>query len=80
MDSLIDPAGWVAWSGDFALDTLYYGEYDNWGPGSNTNNRVTWPGYHVLDAIDAINFTVSNFILGDAWLPPTGVPYLADLF
>ncbi|KAL4370229.1 hypothetical protein AHAS_Ahas06G0044900 [Arachis hypogaea] len=81
MDSLIDPAGWVAWSGDFALDTLYYAEYDNWGAGSNTSSRVTWAGYDVLlDSIGAINFTVSNFIFGDVWLPATGVPYLASLY
>ncbi|KAK7284397.1 hypothetical protein RJT34_19142 [Clitoria ternatea] len=79
MGSLIDPAGWVQWSGDFALDTLYYAEFDNQGPGSNTSNRVTWSGYHVITSIDAVNFTVANFIFGDAWLPATGVPFSADL-
>ncbi|XP_052180614.1 pectinesterase-like [Diospyros lotus] len=79
MDSLIDPAGWAAWSGDFALDTLYYAEYDNMGPGSDTSNRVDWPGYHVINSTDAANFTVSNFISGDDWLPATGVPYTATL-
>ncbi|KAL2345642.1 hypothetical protein Fmac_006927 [Flemingia macrophylla] len=79
MDSLIDPSGWAAWSGDFALDTLYYAEFDNNGPGSNTTDRVTWPGYHLINASDAVNFTVDNFILGSAWLPATGVPFLPDL-
>ncbi|KAL6184623.1 hypothetical protein ACLB2K_046024 [Fragaria x ananassa] len=79
MDSLIDPAGWLAWSGDFALSTLYYGEYDNKGPGADTSNRVTWPGYHIIGATDASNFTVSNFVLGDSWLPQTGVPYTGGL-
>ncbi|KAK7337725.1 hypothetical protein VNO77_18311 [Canavalia gladiata] len=79
MDGFIDPAGWTPWSGDFALDTLYYAEFDNQGPGSNTSNRVTWPGYHVINATDAVNFTVANFILGTFWLPPTGVPFYADL-
>lgn len=77
--SLIDPAGWTPWSGDFALSTLYYAEYDNSGPGSNTTNRVTWPGYHVINATDAANFTVANFILGDNWLPQTGVTYTSGL-
>jgi pectinesterase len=27
IDGLIDPAGWLPWKGDFALSTLYYGEY-----------------------------------------------------
>ncbi|QHN84760.1 pectinesterase-like [Arachis ipaensis] len=81
MDSLIDPSGWSIWSGDFALSTLYYAEYNNGGGGSNTTNRVTWPGYHVLNnAADATNWTVSNFLGGDSWLPQTGVPYLSGLF
>ncbi|CAN6584167.1 unnamed protein product [Malus baccata var. baccata] len=79
MGSLIDPAGWLAWSGDFALSTLYYAEYNNTGPGSSTTNRVTWPGYHVINATVAANFTVSNFLLGDNWLPDTGVPYTGGL-
>ncbi|GMI66599.1 hypothetical protein like AT1G02810 [Hibiscus trionum] len=75
MGSLIDPAGWKEWNGTFALSTLYYAEYDNNGAGSNTSNRVTWPGYHVINATDAANFTVSSFLLGNDWLPDTGVPY-----
>ncbi|KAF8394600.1 hypothetical protein HHK36_020814 [Tetracentron sinense] len=69
MDSLIDPTGWREWSGDFALSTLYYAEFNNTGPGSVTTNRVTWPGYLVIDAMDAANFTVSNFIIGDDCSP-----------
>ncbi|KAF3447229.1 hypothetical protein FNV43_RR12409 [Rhamnella rubrinervis] len=79
MDNLVDPAGWSAWSGDFALSTLYYAEYKNTGPGSNTSARVTWPGYHVINATGAANFTVSNFLLGNNWLPQTGVPYTSGL-
>ncbi|KAF3447228.1 hypothetical protein FNV43_RR12408 [Rhamnella rubrinervis] len=79
MDGLIESAGWSVWNGDFALSTLYYAEYNNTGPGSNTSMRVTWPGYHVIGASDAANFTVSNFLLGDNWLPRTGVPYTGGL-
>ncbi|XP_039127390.1 pectinesterase-like [Dioscorea cayenensis subsp. rotundata] len=77
--SLIDPQGWLPWDGDFALNTSYYAEYDNRGPGSNTSGRVTWEGFHVINSTDAVNFTVSNFILGDNWLGSTGVPYKAGL-
>ncbi|CAN6468236.1 unnamed protein product [Victoria cruziana] len=77
--SLIDPAGWSPWSGDFALSTLYYGEYKNSGPGSKTDRRVTWPGFHVMNSVDASNFTVTNFLQGDVWLPPTSVPFTAGL-
>ncbi|KAB2052656.1 hypothetical protein ES319_A12G137500v1 [Gossypium barbadense] len=79
MGSLIDPAGWREWNGDFALSTLYYAEYDNSGPGSNTSSRVTWSGYHTINSTDAANFTVSGFLLGNDWLPNTGVPYTASL-
>ncbi|XP_059432158.1 probable pectinesterase/pectinesterase inhibitor 12 [Corylus avellana] len=71
----IDPTGWTQWSDGQGLDTLYYGEYDNYGPGSSTDGRVTWPGYHVMDYNDAYNFTVSEFITGDAWLGSTSFPY-----
>ncbi|KAK3228449.1 hypothetical protein Dsin_000330 [Dipteronia sinensis] len=64
MDSSIDPDGWHIWSEDFALSTLYYVEYNNSGPGSNTSDRVTWPGYQVINATNATNFTVSNFSNG----------------
>ncbi|KAL2345439.1 hypothetical protein Fmac_006724 [Flemingia macrophylla] len=79
MDSLIASVGWHEWDGNFALSTLYYAEYDNNGPGSDTSNRVTWPGYHVIDANDAANFTVSNFLDGDNWIPQTSVPFQMSL-
>ncbi|KAK1280736.1 putative pectinesterase/pectinesterase inhibitor 12 [Acorus gramineus] len=71
----VDPKGWTQWSGNQGLDTLYYGEYNNYGPGSGTDNRVDWPGYHVMEYEDAFNFTVSEFIAGDEWLQSTSFPY-----
>ncbi|XP_065859347.1 pectinesterase 2 [Euphorbia lathyris] len=80
LDSLIIPAGWMEWSGNFALDTLYYGEYMNTGPGSSTANRVKWKGYRVItSATEASQFTVGNFISGTSWLPATGVPFTPGL-
>ncbi|XP_059625641.1 pectinesterase-like [Cornus florida] len=77
---LVDPAGWLEWDGDFALSTLYYGEYSNRGPGSNTSARVTWPGYRVItNTTEASQFTVGNFIQGGEWLTATNIPYYLDL-
>lgn len=73
--SFIDPTGWIQWPGGQGLDTLYYGEYNNYGPGSSTDGRVSWPGYHVMDYYDAYNYTVSEFITGDDWLDSTSFPY-----
>lgn len=80
IDNLIDPAGWLEWNGTFALDTLFYGEYKNRGPGSNTSARVTWPGYKVItNTTEASQFTVRQFIQGNEWLSSTGVPFFLDL-
>ncbi|XVE56365.1 hypothetical protein DITRI_Ditri04bG0003600 [Diplodiscus trichospermus] len=80
LDSLVDPAGWFEWDGDFALDTLYYGEYKNIGPAASTSRRVTWKGYRVItSATEASKFTVANFIAGSSWLPDTGVPFTPGL-
>ncbi|KAK9057239.1 hypothetical protein SSX86_022074 [Deinandra increscens subsp. villosa] len=79
MDTLIDGAGWREWSGDFALNTSYYAEFNNSGPGSDTSRRVTWSGFHIIEATDAVNFTTSSFVMGDEFLPQTGVPYNGGL-
>jgi pectinesterase len=80
LDDLIDPAGWLEWDGTFALDTLYYGEYNNRGPGSNTAGRVKWAGYKVITSTtEASQFTVRQFIQGNEWLSPTGIPFFPDL-
>ncbi|KAG6483985.1 pectinesterase-like [Zingiber officinale] len=80
LDSLIDPAGWMPWNGSFALDSLYYGEYMNRGPGANTTNRVAWPGFRVITtAAEAGNFTVAEFIQGAQWLASTSMPITLGL-
>lgn len=79
IDGIIDLAGWSVWSGEFALSTLYYAEFDNRGFGSDTSNRVKWDGFHVIGGTDAANFTVSRFVQGGVWLPGTGVPYVGGL-
>ncbi|KAK9060542.1 hypothetical protein SSX86_021246 [Deinandra increscens subsp. villosa] len=80
LTDVINPAGWFPWDGDFALDTLYYGEYENTGDGADTSNRVTWPGYRVItDDVEAGGFTVGNFIDGANWLGNTGFPFSLGL-
>ncbi|WOL19814.1 hypothetical protein Cni_G28616 [Canna indica] len=79
MDGLVDPAGWLEWPGGQGLDTLYYGEYMNDGPGAGTDGRVTWPGFHLMEYDEATRFTVSEFIYGDEWLESTSFPYDAGI-
>ena len=74
LEALIAPQGWMPWSGDFALKTLYYGEFENSGPGSDLSQRVPWsskvPSEHVLA------YSVENFIQGNDWIPSSQL--LAD--
>ncbi|XP_074562904.1 putative pectinesterase/pectinesterase inhibitor 35 [Curcuma longa] len=80
MDDSIESAGWEEWSGSFALSTLYYGEYANTGPGASVSGRVKWAGVHSsLSAAEASKFTVAEFIVGDYWLPSTGVGFTSGL-
>ncbi|XP_076948398.1 pectinesterase 2-like [Bidens hawaiensis] len=78
LDDLVDPAGWVdSWGYN---KTTYYGEYGNFGPGSPTDQRVKWQGYHVItDPNIAQQFTVVEFIAGNDWLPKSNVPFVPGL-
>nr|XP_010919483.1 pectinesterase 2-like [Elaeis guineensis] len=78
IDSIIDPAGWLPFNGNFALNTLYYAEFGNTGPGSTLSGRVRWLGYHVISRPALVRqFSVGRFIAGRQWIPSTGVPFNA---
>ncbi|CAI0467657.1 unnamed protein product [Linum tenue] len=71
----INPAGWMPWAGSLYLDTLFYAEFGNTGPGANTAQRVKWKGFRVLTADQANQYTVGPFLLANQWLPNTGLPF-----
>lgn len=74
---LIQPAGWMEWEGNFALDTLYYAEYANRGAGASTNQRVKWKGHKVItNKNELLQFTPGPFLQGNLWLPNTGAPFV----
>ncbi|KAH7857896.1 hypothetical protein Vadar_017698 [Vaccinium darrowii] len=80
IDNVIDPAGWSEWIGDVNLNTLWYAEFNNRGPGAVTTNRVTWPGIQKsITPQVAQTFTASQFLDGDSWIPATGVPYVPGM-
>lgn len=77
---VINPAGWFEWSGSFALNTLYYGEYQNTGAGADTSRRVNWRGFKVItSATEAQGFTAGQFIAGGSWLSSTNFPFSLGL-
>ncbi|XP_021901142.1 probable pectinesterase/pectinesterase inhibitor 25 [Carica papaya] len=76
---VVTPAGWLEWNGTANLDTLFYGEFNNYGPGANTSMRVQWPGYNLMNVSQAANYTVYNFTSGHTWLPDADIPFSGGL-
>nr|P83948.1 RecName: Full=Pectinesterase 3; Short=PE 3; AltName: Full=Pectin methylesterase 3; Flags: Precursor [Citrus sinensis] len=77
---VIHPAGWHEWDGNFALNTLFYGEHQNAGAGAGTSGRVKWKGFRVItSATEAQAFTPGSFIAGSSWLGSTGFPFSLGL-
>ncbi|CAH9123236.1 unnamed protein product [Cuscuta epithymum] len=64
---IISKDGWSPWQGDFALSTLYYGEFENTGAGGNTAGRVSWSSTIPPEHLNS--YSVHNFIQGDGWIP-----------
>ncbi|KAL6614075.1 hypothetical protein ACP70R_036345 [Stipagrostis hirtigluma subsp. patula] len=65
---IVQPQGWMAWSGDFALKTLYYGEFGSAGAGAgDARRRVAWSSQVPKDHVDT--YSVANFIQGHQWIP-----------
>ncbi|KAG0447546.1 hypothetical protein HPP92_028277 [Vanilla planifolia] len=79
LGSLVDPTGWLPWTGNSAPDSIFYSEYQNSGPGASTKKRVNWKGLRRMDARQANGFTAGSFLGADYWIPSTGVPFNSGL-
>ncbi|KAK4769519.1 hypothetical protein SAY86_027669 [Trapa natans] len=80
IDDVIDPEGWMPWAGNFGLNTCFYTEYGNTGPGAKTQSRAKWRGVKKITPQHAADFAPGRFISGKTWIPRTRVPYTAGLF
>ncbi|KAL4196227.1 hypothetical protein AMTRI_Chr04g182250 [Amborella trichopoda] len=69
MSDAILPYGWDDW--DHSSSTVYYGEYQCYGPGSNLSGRVPWS--YNLSTVEAAPFLTQTMIDGQDWIraPPT---------
>lgn len=82
LGDFIHPDGWAAWAGSVNLDTCYYAEYANNGPGANVQRRVKWKGYHgLISKAEANRFTPGQFLkagtdAGTSWLKSQHVPFI----
>ncbi|MCO5552814.1 hypothetical protein L7F22_006331 [Adiantum nelumboides] len=66
IDAQIVPDGWYNW-GDYSRErTVFYGEYQCRGPGSNMKGRVVWS--HQLSTAQAAPFMSLSFVDGEQWI------------
>ena len=75
---LITPDGYMPWQtleGFSGMDTCFYAEFNNRGPGSDKTKRVKWEGVKTLDSDGITNFLPSMFFHGDDWIRVTRIPY-----
>ncbi|KAI3448549.1 hypothetical protein Pfo_005214 [Paulownia fortunei] len=77
LDDLIQPEGWLPWNATFALETLFYTEFNNRGPAAPKTQRVKWAGVKELPPNRIQRFTAAEFLDGSRWIPQTQVPYAA---
>ncbi|XP_057981144.1 pectinesterase-like [Malania oleifera] len=79
MGKLIDPSGWLPWTGNSAPDTIFYSEYQNLGAGADTKQRAKWKGLRSITRKEAKKFTVKSFIKGDKWVSAANVTFQSGL-
>lgn len=68
LGSVVHPEGWHNWDKTSNEQTAYFAEFQNFGPGARTANRVTWA--HALTSEASGKYTLDQ-LLGD-WDPAQG--------
>ncbi|RZC53137.1 hypothetical protein C5167_012002 [Papaver somniferum] len=79
---LIDPQGWHEWMGDFGINTCYFVEFENKGPGAVLTGRIKWPGIKTgtVTAEQLKEFTATSAIMkGGQFITSSGIPFKAGL-
>ncbi|WOL04488.1 hypothetical protein Cni_G13209 [Canna indica] len=66
LTEIVRPEGWLPWSGEFALRTLFYGEFGSSGPGADVSARVPWSSQIPAEHLGL--YSLENFIQGDQWI------------
>ncbi|GMI95838.1 hypothetical protein like AT3G05610 [Hibiscus trionum] len=79
IDDIIAPEGYTPMNGTVGLDTSFYAEIGNRGPGAKTDGRVKWGGIKHLNLEAAKEYTPRIFLQSDTWIPETGIPCIQGL-
>ena len=67
LDAMISPAGWNIWSKSSPnTDGVQYGEYHNYGPGSDICNRASFS--QQLSDADVVQFQLGNFFASTSFI------------
>ncbi|KAL4296658.1 hypothetical protein GQ457_12G005830 [Hibiscus cannabinus] len=74
IDDIIAPEGYTPMNGTVGLDTSFYAEISNRGPGAKTDGRVKWGGIKHLDLEAGKEYTPHIFLESERWIPQTGIP------
>ncbi|XP_047960601.1 pectinesterase-like [Salvia hispanica] len=75
IDGFINETGWAKWIEDIGIDTCFYVEYGNKGPGSNVAKRVKWKGIQTLNGQQIQSWTGAKAFGDDSWIKASGAPY-----
>ncbi|XAR73803.1 Pectinesterase [Bertholletia excelsa] len=67
MDKIVMPKGWNDWGDKNREMTVFYGQFECWGPGADYGGRVPWS--RELTKQEAKPFISLSFIDGHDWLP-----------
>lgn len=74
----IDPTGWLPWNtSTYGLYTSYFAEYQNFGAGSSTANRVSWS--HQIGTTSANKYIANNFVQASSWVSSYNIPLTTAL-
>ncbi|GAU29383.1 hypothetical protein TSUD_31900 [Trifolium subterraneum] len=65
--------------GPTGMDSCFYAEYHNYGPGSDKSKRVKWPGIWNINSKVAHHFAPSKYFHGADWIEETGIPFFAGI-
>lgn len=79
LDDFIKPQGWKACDDKSMLETVFYAEFNNRGPGSPKAQRVKWPGIKEVPSNRIRRFTAAEFVDGNRWIPRKTTYYAAGL-